>query len=236
MRIMSAFSLADPQTHAAKAFELFDGLGPMPQARRATTQAPVLIIPGIFEPNFCSALIEGHEREGGKESGFMIERDGKTVEKKDHIFKRRSDWTIADDKLKAACRARMLRRIVPEVHRAFQFHALWIERYLVACYESDNRGHFSAHRDNTTKGTAHRRFAVSINLNQDYEGGYLVFPEFGRTHYRPPLGGACVFSCSLIHEATPVTMGKRYVFVPFLYDEAAKTIRDENAAYLEGQG
>ena len=51
--------------------------------------------------------------------------------------------------------------------------------------------------------------------------------------YRPPSGGAVVFSCSLLHEATPVTAGTRYCVLPFLYDEAAARIRLENAQYLD---
>ena len=36
-----------------------------------------------------------------------------------------------------------------------------------------------------------RRFAVTINLNsEEYEGGDLMFPEFGRAVYRAPTGGA----------------------------------------------
>ena len=46
-----------------------------------------------------------------------------------------------------------------------------------------------------------------------------------------------VFSCSLLHEARPVTSGRRYVFLPSLYDEAAARIRVANNAYLgEGVG
>ena len=94
-------------------------------------------------------------------------------------------------------------------------------------------GHFRPHRDNTTRGTAHRRFAVSLNLNaEDYDGGDLRFPEFGARTYRPPSGGACVFSCSLLHEATPITRGQRFVFLPFLYDEAARKVREENLKYV----
>jgi hypothetical protein len=46
------------------------------------------------------------------------------------------------------------------------------------------------------------------------------------------LGGALVFSCSLLHEATPMIKGKRYVFLPFLYDDIAAKIREENLKYL----
>ena len=40
---------------------------------------------------------------------------------------------------------------------------------------------------------------MSVNLNDDYEGGAVRFPEFGGGLYRPPAGGALVFSCSLLH-------------------------------------
>jgi predicted 2-oxoglutarate/Fe(II)-dependent dioxygenase YbiX len=49
-----------------------------------------------------------------------------------------------------------------------------------------------------------------------FESGDLRFPEYGRQTYRPPTGGACVFSCGLLHEATPVTRGRRFAFLPFL--------------------
>ena len=70
-------------------------------------------------------------------------------------------------------------------------------------------------------------------LNPDeYEGGLLRFPEYGGSLYTAPLGGAVVFSCSLLHEATPVTAGKRFVFLPFLYDEAAVRVRDANRQFV----
>jgi predicted 2-oxoglutarate/Fe(II)-dependent dioxygenase YbiX len=109
-----------------------------------------------------------------------------------------------------------------------------MERYIVSCYDADEEAHFKPHRDNTTKGTAHRRFAVTINLNaEEYDGGDLRFPEYRPVgSYRAPTGGAVVFSCSLLHEAMPVTRGKRYAFLPFLYDDAAAAIRLENLEHF----
>jgi predicted 2-oxoglutarate/Fe(II)-dependent dioxygenase YbiX len=109
-----------------------------------------------------------------------------------------------------------------------------MERYLVGCYTADDGGHFRPHRDNTTKGTAHRRFAVTINLNSDFEGGELSFPEYGPRSFKPPPGGAVVFSCSLLHTVSKVTRGKRYAFLPFLYDDAAAEERERNNQYLGG--
>ena len=197
------------------------------------TFAPVLAVPRIFEPAFCQALIEHYEAEGGEPSGFMREVDGVTKLMMDDRHKRRSDVHLEDGDLKSQARARILRRLVPQIEKAFQYKPTRMERYLIGCYEADSGGWFRPHRDNTTKGTAHRRFAVSINLNADFDGGDLRFPEYGARTYRPTVGGAVVFSCSLLHEATPVTRGRRFAFLPFLYDEAAAKMREANVGYLE---
>ena len=194
--------------------------------------APVLIVPRVFEPEMCQRLIAFYEANGGAPSGVMREVDGKTVGVLDD-FKRRRDATIEDGTLRNELRARIKRRLLPEVAKAFQFTATHIERYIVAHYDAADGGYFRAHRDNTTAATAHRRFACSINLNaEEYAGGDLRFPEFGSRTYRPPTGGAVVFSCSLLHEATPVTRGRRYAFLPFLYDQAGADIRDRNLHLL----
>jgi predicted 2-oxoglutarate/Fe(II)-dependent dioxygenase YbiX len=190
-------------------------------------------VPRIFEPAFCRELIALYEAQGGGESGFMRDVEGKTVGLLDPGHKRRKDAVIEDPALQARFRARLVARLVPEIQRAFQFKATRIERYIVACYDSADRGFFRAHRDNTTLGTAHRRFAVTINLNTgEYEGGDLCFPEFGPATYRAPVGGAVVFSCSLLHEARPVTQGRRYATLPFLYDDEAAALRARNQQFL----
>lgn len=198
--------------------------------------APVLVAERIFEPAFCRALIEYFERHGGDDSGFMRERDGLTVMELDHQFKRRTDCSIDDERIRGAANARVSGLLRPLLHRAFQFNATRIERHLVCRYDSIHRGFFGPHRDNTTKGTAHRRFAVTINLNADgYEGGDLRFPEFGPQAYRAPTGGAIVFSCSLLHEALPVTAGTRYAYLPFLYGEEDATLRERNRVFVADQ-
>lgn len=229
LRILAAHDLSD----AEALFERLRGLGRAEDHAGAPTPAPVLIAPRIFEPNFCRQLIETYHARGGAISGVMREIDGMTVPIVDD-FKKRRDASITDEALKSAIRARLARRLSPQIERALGFKATRLERYIVARYDAEEGGYFRPHRDNTTKGTAHRRFAVSINLNsEEHEGGDLRFPEYGRRTYRPPTGGAVVFSCSLLHEATPVTQGSRYAFLPFLYDDAGEQIRLENAQYLQ---
>lgn len=228
-----------PQLRVLAAYDIDQGLtalrhlAAVKDTERNSQWAPVLSLPNVFEPELCQQLIQLYEQDGGQQSGFMRDEDGKTVLKLDPSHKIRRDFKITDMELRQSLVHRVHQRIVPEIQRAFQFNATRIERYIVACYEANDGGHFRPHRDNTTRGTAHRRFAVTINLNaEDYEGGDLRFPEFGRRTYRATTGGAIIFSCSLLHEATQVTKGRRYAFLPFLYDDAAATIREKNNQFL----
>lgn len=217
---------------AAAVLDFVARLPPPARFAGVELQAPILLLPNVFEPDFCARLIDLYQAQGGEESGFMREENGKTVLVHDHGHKRRRDVEVTDRGLIGELQARILRRVVPEIAKVHQFQVTRMERYLVACYSAAEGGHFRAHRDNTTKGTAHRRFAVSINLNAEFEGGEVSFPEYGPRGFKPPPGGAVVFSCSLLHQVSRVTAGERYAFLPFLYDDAAAKLREANIAYL----
>lgn len=234
LRVFGVFPFTEePETHVERVFTRLGELPELPPPNMASVQAPILVVPRIFEAELCQTLIAYYDRHGGGESGFMRQIDGRTVPMLDNSFKRRQDCEIEDEGLRNTAMFRVHDRLVPEIHKAFQFQATRIERHIVACYDSLSGGFFRPHRDNTTKGTAHRKFAVSLNLNTgEYDGGCLRFPEFGLQTYEAPPGGAVVFSCSLLHEATPVTRGRRYAYLPFLYDDAAAKIRQANLEFL----
>lgn len=182
--------------------------------------APIIILPNVFELEFCRTLIGLFVRYGGHDLGMMREENGKAVRAFDPRYRSRLDHEIIDPEIMNAACFRMARSLIPEVRRAFQFKATRVERHIVACYDAVTGGHFKAHRDNMAAATAHRKFAVTINLNsEEYEGGDLWFPEYGPQRYRCPTGGAIVFSCTLLHEARPVTNGRRFAYLPFLCDE-----------------
>lgn len=234
LRVVATIPFQDaPRAHVERVLQAAKSLPRLDEAPAAQSLAPVLLVPRVFEPELCRELIEYFERDGGRESGFMRDVQGQTVELFDHVLKRRRDREIEDDRLRTAAMHRIHDRLAPEIRKAFQFHVTRIERHMVARYDGDSGDHFFAHRDNTTLGTAHRRFAVTLNLNTgEYEGGQLHFPEFGRQTYLAPLGGAVVFSCSLLHQALPVTAGKRYAYLPFLYDDEAAKIREANLRFV----
>ncbi len=201
------------------------------EAARGQGLAPVLTLDGVFEPEFCRRLIDQYEAAGSVPSGVLTEAgDGSSATVSDSGFKRRRDCVLRDAGLVGQVQARIVRRVVPEIRKSFQFDATRLERLIVACYDSADQGHFGAHRDNTVRATAHRRFAVSINLNDDFAGGELLFPEFGSRVYRPAAGGALVFSCSLMHAVAPVRRGRRYACLPFVYDDAAAAVKRSNRA------
>lgn len=233
LRMLTAFPPPADDAALKKLRDLLKGLPPAELHAGIPMHAPALFVPRVFEANLCEALIDYYRKIGGEESGFMRDVGGKTTLILDPAHKRRKDVNIADEKLMNAARERVRRRIVPEIKKAYQFDVTRIERDIVACYRAEDSGHFRAHRDNTTKGTAHRRFAVTINLNDDWEGGTLSFPEYGALQYKPPAGSAVVFSCNLLHKVVPITRGERFAYLPFLYDDAGARVRETNAAYLD---
>lgn len=234
MRIAGVFPAGGDEAVLAQLREVVRALPPPELFAGMPLQAPILYLPGVFEPELCRELIAAYAGEPQPEmSGFMLQQpDGKTILAHDPAHKKRRDHMLNDQRLIGSARVRVLKRLVPEIKKIHQFTVTRMERHLVACYADDDGGHFRSHRDNTTSGTAHRRFAVSINLNADFEGGEIGFPEYGPRTFKPPPGGAVVFSCSMLHRVTPVTKGRRYAYLPFLYDDAAAQVREANAAAL----
>lgn len=239
LRVAATLPITDPAAHVDELAAFLErALAAPPPAAEADAPlsgglAPILLLPGVLEPELCRDLIAFFEAGKPEESGMMKSAGGATSLVVDYGRKRRRDLAVADPALLDAVHTRMERRLVPEVKKAFHFGVTRIERTVIGCYEAETGGHFSAHRDNTGPATAHRKFACTINLNSDaYEGGDLSFPEYGPRRYRAPVGGAVVFSCSLLHEAHLVTRGRRYAVIPFLYDEQGEQTRQ---AFLNGR-
>jgi predicted 2-oxoglutarate/Fe(II)-dependent dioxygenase YbiX len=182
-------------------------------------QAPVLLVERAVDAALCRALIE-HWQHGEKLADGVASRAG--ANRADADVKRRHDVPVNDARLFTALRDCLARRVLPAVLQAFQARIVQVELPRVGCYDAECGGWFRRHRDNTTPYTAHRQFALSLNLNptDDYEGGEVRFPEYSRQLYRPEAGGALVFSCSLLHEVAPLRRGRRFGLFTFLHDES----------------
>ena len=218
----------EPAGHAQTVRRVLESLPPVDESAGTPMSAPVLIVPRVFDFPLCDFLMRFYQEVGGEDSGFMLDVAGKTTTVLDYRLKRRADVPVAMPEVRDLVRGQIVRRLLPAIERYFQFQATRMDRYIVACYDSADGGHFHRHRDNVNAGAEHRRFAVSINLNGDFDGCDLTFPEFGRKTYRPPTGGAIVFSCGALHQVTRVTRGRRYAFLAFLYGEADAARRAAN--------
>jgi hypothetical protein len=217
----SALDLAEPARTTAV---LLAALPPAaaPPAATIGGGAPALIVPRVLEPALCRELIALYQREGGTPSG-VLELDGGTPRLKvDPNQKMRRDFQRFDAAWTARLSGALRGRLLPEVDKCFAFRASTFEELKLTCYDAGEGGYHRPHRDNVTADVADRRFAMSLNLNTgEYEGGELRFPEYGPALYAPPAGGAVVFSSSMLHEALPVTRGRRYVLLTFFGSDAA---------------
>ena len=225
--------MGEPHQHAQQVLDFLKTLPPIEEARAATRHAPVLVIPNVLDKASCRSLIDMYKANGGSPSGFMRQIDEKTVGIHDDTFKKRRDFFIEDPKLQQRLNAIIWRRVRPEVEKAFQFTITRFERYLVGCYDAQSGGYFRPHRDNTSKATRHRRFAMTLNLNVgEYTGGFLRFPEYAPHGYKGDSGTAIIFSCSVLHEATPVISGQRFALLSFFYGNEDAVVRQANFKYL----
>jgi predicted 2-oxoglutarate/Fe(II)-dependent dioxygenase YbiX len=174
------------------------------------SRTPALLLPNVFSDELCDTLIRGFEVNGGVETGYAGP-DAKMVINRE--IKIRRDWLIQDKELIGTFSKIISDRVLKPLFQATWFMTKKAEKFTVARY--DVGGHFVPHVD-VTPQTAHRRFAVSLGLNNEYEGGELSFPDFQES-FRLDRGDAIVFSCNFRHGVRPVIKGRRYVFLMFAY-------------------
>lgn len=184
--------------------------------------APVLMLPDVLDAALCARLIAAHEAEN-VESGMIRMVGGQPQLVPDPSAKKRRDHRLEDPALVDAVNLAVSRRVLPAIAAAFNYTVTRLEGFKVVAYDGDTGGYFRLHRDNISPDARHRRFAMTINLDDDYDGGCLAFPEFGPTRYRPLPGGAIVFSGALLHEATAVTRGRRHVLLTFMWGDETAT-------------
>lgn len=217
-RILEALKRPPVESQVARAGELLERWADPPEPGRVLSRgAPVLTLPDVFDPSLRRALIEAWEKEH-QEGGLS---DG-TKNLRDSSKKRNLEHVVTDVDLGRLVMRTLARRIGPELVKVFNYTAPYrFEGLTVLSYRADRQDFFGVHRDNLRQ-TRQRRFAMSLNLNDDFEGGALRFPEYGPHVYSPKAGSALVFSCALLHEALPLTRGQRWVLTTFFCDPDPK--------------
>lgn len=209
--------------------QILDGLETRATGPGLNTPAihpPVLAVPNVFSAADCAHLVSIFHTRGNEfvEPGHLA-LGNRTTDCKMRIpdlgRRDRVDHWVVEQDTQAFISDRLRRRLFPEIQKAFNYPITRHERYRLARYEGERGGEQLGHRDNTDPSVAHRRFAVTINLNaEDYDGGELRFPEFSDQLYKPGSGTAVVFSCSLLHEVVGMRAGSRFAMLAFLFGDS----------------
>jgi predicted 2-oxoglutarate/Fe(II)-dependent dioxygenase YbiX len=223
-----------PDDRADAVAACLDCLDDLPQEapRDISQPAPAVMLPNLLPREVCQSLIRQFES-GPTIDGEVARIDAEGIARSvvDHKKKHRRDMQLSlYDGQHLRLQTLLLARCAPEIAKAFQVTVSHTDRILVARYD-EAAGWFRRHRDNTADNVAFRQFALSLNLNtEDYAGGHLLFPEYNDHRYSPPTGGGLIFSTAVLHEAAPVTSGRRYVLLTFFYSDAAEARRQATIA------
>ncbi|HSJ43901.1 MAG TPA: 2OG-Fe(II) oxygenase [Euzebyales bacterium] len=219
VRVAAAHVHRDPETTVSRVASVVAEVTIAGEGSTIRRHAPVLLIPHALDLALCTRLIELWASSDTAETGVEATAGGARGEATDRSRKRRRDHTVTDPGLLRTLSSHVGRRVMPELRKAFAYEAKRFEGFKIGCYLAEDRGFFTAHRDNISPTTAHRKFALTLNLNDDYEGGELRFPEYGPDRYRPAAGEALVFSGAHLHEVLPVSRGRRFVLLSFLFGD-----------------
>ena len=210
--------------HAAAALDAVQALAAGRKPVLQGPHPPVLVVPDVLSGEDCRRLIQVFETRGKTFVEPGHGDDNMTTDYKMRIpeYGRgdRIDHWIVDKDTTGFIDGRLASRLFPEIRKAFQYAITRRERMRIGHYTGARGGELHGHRDDSDAIAAHRRFAMSINLNiEECEGGELRFPEYGAQLYWPPTGAAIVFSSSILHEALEVRAGRRLVLLAFLYGD-----------------
>jgi prolyl 4-hydroxylase len=118
---------------------------------------------------------------------------------------------------------KLSRSVLPELMKVFYFNVKYREDYKICSYNSETSGRFHAHRDTPTPHQ-HRKYAMSLLLNDDYKGGELYLPEYD-IHIKPKSNTAIIFPGICSHQVLEVTQGFRMAIITFFSSDLKEGYR-----------
>ena len=90
-----------------------------------------------------------------------------------------------------------------------------LERPQLLNYKESSKG-YDWHTDIGLGMASTRKISISVNLNDNYEGGTLQFFSDKTYEFNPPRGDAIAFPSFLPHRVTPITKGERWSLVAWI--------------------
>jgi prolyl 4-hydroxylase len=165
---------------------------------------PYLLIENVLSPELLSKIHLYYDS-----NNTMRQTHNTSTKNRHHIHPNKQLEIDIDNKLS--------RSLFPEIKKIFNFHVNYRELYKICSYDAETDGRFHAHRDTPTP-FQHRRYAMSLFLNDDYEGGEFELPEYN-FKIKPKANCALIFPGICSHKVNRVTNGSRRVVITFFCSE-----------------
>ncbi|VEP18100.1 Putative iron-regulated protein (modular protein) [Hyella patelloides LEGE 07179] len=197
--------------------KLINKLPKIDEINNNSINPPILIVPNTVSIFLAEELInylENHVR-----NAYQDNRNNKS---RNHIIPSKKLIHTLDNKLSKS--------LLPEISKVFYSDITHRETYKIASYDGEKSGRFFKHRD-TIAPFLHRRYALSLLLNDDYEGGGLCFPEYSNQIITAPKYSAIIFPGSLYHEVKNIHSGKRYALISFLFTDEEAYLKEGSENY-----
>src|SRR4029453_7833365 len=141
LRVRATLRLTDGARVAADVAELVPELvWDDRRPREITTQAPLLVVPDVLDPEQCAELIAVWEQQGHSETGVESSTGGGRAEQRNAQLKRRRDHIVQDHRRSHELATTIGRRVLPELPKAFAYRASRFEGLKMRCYPRSGRG------------------------------------------------------------------------------------------------
>lgn len=165
---------------------------------------------GDIPENTCKKIIAEHENVVNYHVRGRVNENGKFVENN----KRDVDVWVIDESIDWI--DHILISCVETAMEYLDYDIVGlIERPQLLRYKAPSIG-YKWHVDLGDKEMSTRKISISINLNDGYEGGELVFFSDALTKLKMPRGMSIAFPSFLSHKVMPVTKGERWALVSWI--------------------
>jgi predicted 2-oxoglutarate/Fe(II)-dependent dioxygenase YbiX len=181
---------------------------------------PYLLIENALDDNLLKKVIDFYNQK--KVEGKLTSHQY-TTKNRLHVH--------PDVELEKEIDHKLSRSVLPELRKVFYFDAQYRESYKICSYDAETSGRFHPHRD-TPSPYQHRKYALSLFLNDDYEGGEFVLPEYG-LKVKPKANTAFIFPGISTHQVLPVTKGSRMTIISFFVNGSIRPQYKMKAHYYK---
>jgi predicted 2-oxoglutarate/Fe(II)-dependent dioxygenase YbiX len=208
----------------------------------------ILIQPKVVTKENCKYLIDYADKSDKEQTGvFDPDKTNSTKNHEHKIDKSARDVKCADISPILPQIHDLMKNIIDHVINPFYgFKIRDSELPQLLCYEKD--GHYRPHNDSEAlwtnpdktqiwKKTEDRDLSTVLFLNDEFEGGYLSFPDL-RIKIKPEPGLLICFPSSrwYTHCVEPVISGNRYTLVTWMRVQGFKTKEEQDREIEEKYG